>query len=84
MISFFLTIDAETEKIFTVPPADYNHSTYACEKTATGVAGYQPAARVDILSLPYPIPVNLGEPSIEKIFMGDDDVPNSKWQFQID
>ncbi len=81
--NFFLTIEADTVKVFTVPPDDYEHTTYACEKTATGVVDIN--RQLELIFSPCHInPVNLGEPSIEKIFMGDDDVPNSKWQFQID
>lgn len=79
---YYFNLDPDTTRIFTVPREAYTHTTYTCGQYIEGT--------VDLnrqLELIFPScsmePVNLGEPSIEKVYLGVD-IPNSKWQFQID
>jgi hypothetical protein len=79
---FYFYVWPESTRVFTVPEGQYTHTTWSCGQYASGT--------VDLsrqLELRFPscklAPANPGEPSLEKIWLGDG-TPNSHWQYQID
>ncbi len=79
---FYLPVDPESTRVFTVPRGDYSHTTYACSKSVSGTMDLSRQLELIFPSC-FEAPANQGEPSIEKIYLSND-APNSKWQFQID
>lgn len=79
---YYLTVSAESEKVFTVERGVYDHTTYACGLSATGSIDLSSQMKL-VFTRCYGKAPNWGEPSHEKIHI--DDSPSGKnWRYSFD
>jgi hypothetical protein len=79
---YFLATPAEQTREYTVPRADYLHTTVACGLTATGTVDLNRFTTL-IFTPCDRTPANSGEPSFEKIFLFDSPV-KSDFYYQME
>jgi hypothetical protein len=79
---YFLAIAPEQTREFTVPRAEYSHTTVACGLTATGTVDLTRFTTL-VFTPCDKTPDNSGEPGFEKIFLFDSPVKKD-FQFQME
>ena len=67
---FYLVVDPLTEKIFTLPPQMYSHTTWACGKSTSGNLNMNSNVRL-VFTRCGDITSNKGEPTQEKIHINN-------------
>jgi hypothetical protein len=68
--TFVLWTPAGEERVFTIPTGTYNRTTFACNKSDTGVLDFSRQTRL-VLPSCFGVPANWGEPTLEKITLND-------------
>ncbi len=77
---FYLVVDPLTEKIFTLPPQFYSHTTWACGKTTNGNLNMNSNVRL-VFTRCGDIATNKGEPTQEKIHINDSPGETINWRY---
>ena len=77
---FYLVVDPLTEKIFTLPPQFYSHTTWACGKTTNGTLNMNSNVRL-VFTRCGDIATNKGEPTQEKIHINDSPGETINWRY---
>lgn len=77
---FYLVVDPLTEKIFTLPPQIYSHTTWACGKSTSGNLNMNSNVRL-VFTRCGDIASNKGEPTQEKIHINNSPGETIHWRY---
>ena len=77
---FYLVVDPLTEKIFTLPPQMYSHTTWACGKSTSGNLNMNSNVRL-VFTRCGDITSNKGEPTQEKIHINNSPGETIHWRY---
>jgi hypothetical protein len=77
---FYLVIDPLTEKIFTLPPQMYSHTTWACGRSTSGSLNMNTNVRL-VFTRCGDFAKSKGEPTQEKIHINDSPGETIHWRY---
>jgi hypothetical protein len=77
---FFLTVDPNTDRTFTVPREEFAHKTWACGGTTTGYLDMDSNVRLVFTACGEDAP-NKGEPTQEKVHIDESPGETVYWRY---